>query len=79
MAEVMNEYDWNHRRREANPYEWDKWLDGQVWKLEEGVDFSIKRESLINTAYNEGRCRGGKVRTSLIQGPRTVILQFYKP
>lgn len=79
MAEVIDNFDWEHRRREDSPYDWDNWLDGRTWKLKEGEDFAIKRESFTSNAYGEARCRGGKARISLVQGDGIVMVQFYKP
>lgn len=79
MAEVDDSFDWDHRQRETSPYDWDNWLDGRTWRLRQGQDFAVKRQSFINNAYEEARCRGGKARTSMTQGDDIVMVQFYKP
>lgn len=46
MAEVYSEpVQWN---RTSNTYDWDKWLDGQVWKLSPEQDFGIDPGSVAD-------------------------------
>jgi hypothetical protein len=62
----------------AQRYPWDQWLNGEVWQLFLGEDFSAKPATLITNARNQAKRRGGQVRTRIISsGDRTsVVLQF---
>jgi hypothetical protein len=55
----------------ASKYPWDKWTDGRVWEVKEGVDFTcsvnIFRSVVYSHAYRKGlvariTARGGRVR-----------------
>ena len=53
---------------------WDKWLDGRIWQLTQGVDFKIKLDSFQQKAFQVAGKKGGKLRTN-IRG-NSVVLQF---
>lgn len=59
-------------------YPWDELLDGEVWELVSGEDFSSKPTTIIANARLQAKRRGGTVRTRLFQnGDRaSVVLQF---
>lgn len=42
----------------ARTYPWEDWFDGQVWRVEHGVDFMVSPRSFANivrvTAYRKG-------------------------
>ena len=43
MAEVDEEFVWKKPLGKSNrKYPWEKWLDGQTWKLTHGEDFTCK-------------------------------------
>jgi hypothetical protein len=56
-------------------YPWDEWLDGRVWELIAGEDFSSKPETIRQNATVQAHRRGGTARTRLIQdGERQVVV-----
>ena len=59
-------------------YPWDEWLDGRVWELVAGEDFTAKSTTLKANAQLQAKKRNGRVRTrQLAHGDRqTVVLQF---
>ena len=59
-------------------YPWDQWLDGQVWELVAGEDFTAKPETIRQSASSQATKRGGRVKTRLIEdGERQmVVVQF---
>jgi hypothetical protein len=65
-------------RRIPISYPWDEWLDGRVWELVAGDDFSSKPETIRQNAAVQAQRRGGNVKTRLVaDGERqVVILQF---
>lgn len=71
MSKILDDFDFGARQ----PLPWGEWLDGRIWQLEHGVDYTIKPASLVATAYKRAAERGGKVRTKR-QGD-TVVLQYH--
>jgi hypothetical protein len=61
-------------------YPWDRWLDGQVWELVAGEDFTSKPETLRQNAAIQAAKRDGTVKTRLLDdGQRqVVVLQFQR-
>jgi hypothetical protein len=61
-------------------YPWEHWLDGQVWQLAKGDDYTSKAATVIANARTQAKRRGGAVRTRLLNegGRQTVVLQFRK-
>lgn len=59
-------------------YPWDRWLDGQVWELVAGEDFTSKLRTFAQNAHLQARKRGGRVRTKEIRsGDRAaIVIQF---
>lgn len=72
------------KRRDAFPapasarYPWDEILNGEVWELTEGEDFTSRPSTLISNARLQAKRRNGNVRTRLFQEEETasVVLQF---
>jgi hypothetical protein len=64
-------------RSEAR-YPWDKWLDGSVWELEAGRDFTSKIPTFRANAQLQARKRGGGVRTRLLDDGQVthLVMQF---
>ena len=55
-------------------YPWDTWLDGQIWRLERGKDFSsTKAVSIRGSAYQAAAYRGKKLRTQLISDDVLIV------
>lgn len=76
MAEVLEEWSFSHRT-EGYPvrYDWDTWLNGQVWKLKQGEDFPISLPNFRNSVFVAASKRGVKVRTTTNKTEGTVIIQ----
>lgn len=66
MARVLEDFDFRKRPHSRHP--WDTWLDGQVWELRQGVDFSSEPPNMRGAAHAAAAKRGLTVRTS-IRGP----------
>lgn len=63
MAHVLPEWPCVHpARRTMSHYDWDQWLDGQVWALTE-AEYGGDLASFRNAAYAYTRWMRGKVRT----------------
>jgi hypothetical protein len=62
----------------AQHYPWEEWLDGNVWQLDRGTDYTAKANTIITNARTQARRRGGSVRTRLLRqnGDEAIVLQF---
>lgn len=56
-------------------YPWDDWLNGQIWLLVQGRDFSPRMERMRTIIQNRGRRQGVYVRTSVNGKELTVQAQ----
>lgn len=74
MAKQLSEFP---RRQGRQKYDWDQWLNGKVWELEQGSDFFIALNNFRSAATAAARDKGGKVRTAKT-GAKTLVIQFYK-
>jgi len=61
-------------------YPWQEWLDGGVWQLFEGEDFTSKTTTLIGSGRARAKRQGGNLRTRMVtdEGRSSVVLQFVK-
>lgn len=76
MATVVDEFPANAREF----HDWDRYLDGQKWRLVHGEDFRAKPGSLRTSAGTNARRRGGYIESHLTQegGEVVLYLQFFK-
>lgn len=71
MAKVVKEIP-NIRQMGPQKYPWNKWLDGRVWQLNGGKDFTSKPSGMAQQAYSAARKMGVKVQTA-IRGNRVFL------
>lgn len=76
MAEVMDSYEFRHYGRGRSKYPWDEWLDGRVWKLERGKDYSVSEHSMDSQLRSAARKRVGNMQIKM--GIGFLIIQFHK-
>lgn len=59
---------------------WSEYLDGRVWELTPGEDFTAKVPTFKASAQAQAKKRGGRVRTrTLREGDReTLVIQFVR-
>lgn len=62
-------------------YDWDSWLNGDIWKLTEGKDFKCKPDSFRSRVLGEVKRRGLTARTAVIagSGPVEMVIQVVQP
>lgn len=48
-------------------YPWDKWLDGKVWELTGGEDFTVPSKSFRSAAAQAAVTRGGEIKTAVLK------------
>jgi len=63
-------------------YPWDEWLDGSVWELTEGEDFTSKIPTIRMNAKVQAKKRAGNVRTRVLKGedddsPAKLVIQYF--
>ena len=59
-------------------YPWDEWLNGDVWQLFKGDDYTSKTTTILSNARIQAKRLGGSVRTRTLveQGRESLVLQF---
>lgn len=73
MAKKLDEYEFGKAKFK---YPWEQWLDGTIWHLEHGKDFSVEVESMRVNIYTAAERRDLKVRTS-VEG-EDIVMQAYE-
>lgn len=64
-------------RSSSAKYPWNEWLDGQIWSLVQGTDFTGPPNNMRNAASAAAKVRGLKIRTSVQEN--TVFVQANPP
>ena len=77
MASKLKQFTFRGRGRQASRHPWDEWLNGDIWKLVKGTDFSCRVESFRSMAYAAAHYRGLKFQ-SQIDGDTIVIRALEK-
>ena len=65
-------------RKTAAACPWDQWLDGRIWELTHGEDFTSKPMTFKLAARRTARLRGGELRANL-DGNKLIIQFVAKP
>lgn len=77
MAETVEQlpFGW-HSTSDNLGYDWDSWLDGQAWRLVQGVDFHEDARAMQRRAYAAGKRTSGvtKVNTKNRVEDGTLVL-----
>jgi hypothetical protein len=73
MASVVDRMPEKYETRRK--YDWDNWLDGQVWELVDGVDFTVPVRSMAAQVYQAAVRRGIGVSVSLLDSGTRVRVQ----
>jgi hypothetical protein len=58
-------------------YDWDKWLDGSIWELHQGTDFTKTPRAVSIAAHQTAKRKGFKVHTN-VRGD-VLVIQAYEP
>jgi hypothetical protein len=76
MAEKLESFDFGGHGGRRATYPWGEWLDGSIWKLTLGVDFSGSLNSFRNNIYVTARRKGRGVRLRIVEG--AIVLQAFE-
>jgi hypothetical protein len=83
MERVVEEVKWSTRAVNADidpstQLDWNKLMNGQVWRLVKGLDYAMQTDSMASNIYARGRKEGRRVRvkTNKLQDPENLIIQF---
>ena len=71
MAEIIDEFP----RQKYGKYAWAEWFDGRIWRLKEGVDYTIDTAVMARQCVSKGKMFGYTVRVSQDAKARTVTVQ----
>jgi hypothetical protein len=72
MAEILDSFKFEGVGQPSH-YRYDEWFDGQIWKLEQGVDFNCQPSSLRQTFYSAARRKGLTIRASVLPNNDVVV------
>jgi hypothetical protein len=78
MAERLDSFP-VRRSHARSKYPWDEWLDGSVWRLTQGEDFTAKLKSMRVYAATTADRRGLKVRMRIDNEDNTLTIQAWSP
>jgi hypothetical protein len=76
MASVLTEFPVRRIGFRKGVSRWDKYLDGQVWRLESGVDFTTKARGVQTSLSIIARKRGVTIMTRLVDGESAIVVQL---
>jgi hypothetical protein len=68
------------RRATSRAYPWEQWLDGSVWLLRSGEDYSITTDSMRAAVSRAAKQAGKRARTSVVEdddGTEALAVQAY--
>lgn len=75
MAKQLESFKFRTRGR-VQKYPWNEWLDGSIWELKKGEDFTINTRIMRNSARSAADRRRVQIRTQ-IPNENTLIIQAY--
>lgn len=58
MAKQLKSYTPQSKPGPSASYPWDKWLDGNIWRLTQGVDFQCSLPSITDLIRKTAKARG---------------------
>lgn len=74
-AEVLKDFDWTKARSQSrSKYPWDIWMDGQVYKVVQGKDFTCKVGSMYAHIYSKSRNEFTELR--ILKLDDAIVFQF---
>ncbi len=78
MARQMDEFPEHlrYRPQNASRFPWDTWLNGKVWELKHGEDYTTKTKSFRTNAQQVARKRRGRLQSVLLPDGDGLIIQF---
>ena len=68
MADILEEFDFSLYTCSVGrneKYPWSEWMDGQIWKLKQGVDFKTKTSSFAAGIRARARKNGIQLKTAM--------------
>lgn len=61
-------------------YPWDEYLDGSIWELVRGEDYTAKTQTFLGNARSRAKRLGGTLRTRALRknDSEVVVIQFHR-
>ena len=79
MAEILDDHEFKGRGGFQQIYPYHQWLNGKVWKLLEGTDYTCTIGSIRACLYTAAKRRGMVARTNVILKGKGIIVQAVLP
>jgi hypothetical protein len=82
VARRLEEFPQPVDPRFTHPYDWEAWEDGEIWKLRQGEDFPMSKETdrMRSQVFNRARRRGRMVTTQKVidlDGVEALVFRFF--
>jgi hypothetical protein len=74
MAHILDSFPDDLSRGGKQKYPWDDWLNGQVWQLNKGVDYSSTPAEFRSQVYTAARKHKVSVRCAVL-GNNILVIQ----
>jgi hypothetical protein len=52
-------------RAKSTRYPWSLWLNGAIWQLRQGIDFTVTPKSFQSAAFARAKAMGKKLQTTI--------------
>ena len=65
---TLKKFDFQVGGRQESQYDWEKMLDGGIYELEEGKDFTCKSSTFVVMAKIRAGARGQEIKTAKVEG-----------
>jgi hypothetical protein len=76
MAKVIKV--WPGRGLDGKEYPWNEWLDGRIWELKQGVDFTCPASTMSCTIRSSASRKGKRAKVQVSKDKTIVTLRATK-
>lgn len=76
MAQKLEDFDFRLNTQRGS-HDWDRLLDGSIWRLVQGDDFNCTTESMRKMVYQRAWKKGGSAHTDMSE-KGILVIQYYE-
>lgn len=73
MAKALDTFEFPHGGRKGIEFNWDSILDGKIWQLEQGKDFTADPKTFIGAVARQANSRNLRVKRQITG--KVIVLQ----
>ena len=71
---TLDEYDFRQMGRSPK-YPWREWMDGRIWKIVKGKDYTISTQQMRNSMRDAAKKHGKSIRTEVVDDGKAIVFQ----